>query len=90
MIQGGKGGLPKDLVGFLIVSRIPLLYIIMSENVAFRISSIMLSQFLILFFVFAIELIIIFLQSKYTGTFMVPNELIPGYYDYYRVESAEN
>ena len=40
MIQGGKGGLPKDLVGFLIVSRIPLLYVLLTENVAFRISSI--------------------------------------------------
>jgi len=30
IIQGGKGGLPADLVGFLIASRIPLLYLLVS------------------------------------------------------------
>jgi hypothetical protein len=37
MVQGGKGGLPRDLIGFLIASRIPLLYILKSESAAFRI-----------------------------------------------------
>ena len=28
MINGGKGGLPYDLVGFMIVSRLPLIYML--------------------------------------------------------------
>ncbi len=28
MTSGGKGGLPKDLIGFMIISRLPLFYML--------------------------------------------------------------
>jgi hypothetical protein len=36
MINGGKGGLPYDLMGFMVVSRLPLIYMLTSDNNIFK------------------------------------------------------
>lgn len=37
MVNGGKGGLPYDLMGFMILSRLPLIYMLSIDNNIYRI-----------------------------------------------------
>lgn len=89
MISGGKGGLPYDLMGFMIVSRLPLLYMFMEHNV-FRILPADKSHMYLLAIVFISNLTLILVQSLKGGQFLIPNSIIPGYYNYYHTDSASD
>lgn len=83
MINGGKGGLPYDLMGFMIVSRIPLAYMQISEDNLWNRPPIDSQYIKLLISVFIFHSIIILLQSLKGGQFLIPNKIIPGYFNYY-------
>jgi hypothetical protein len=72
MLSGGKGGLPIGLIGFILISRIPIFYVFGFENV-FRIPPANLKEIVIMVFSFTLSWIIISLQSRKGGQFMIPN-----------------
>ena len=83
MLNGGKGGLPYDLMGFMIVSRLPFIYMETSTENIWKMP-VMDSQYVkLLMGVFLLHLIIIVLQSIKGGQFLVPKKIIPGYFNYY-------
>jgi hypothetical protein len=83
MINGGKGGLPYDLMGFMLASRLPLIYMLTIDDNIFKTPPASRESLILLAVVFICHLVFIFLQSRKGGQFMVPNEIIPGYYNYY-------
>lgn len=73
MINGGKGGLPYDLMGFMILSRLPLIYMLSIDNNIYRIPPVNTQVLILLFVVFIVHWVVIWLQSKKGGQFMIPN-----------------
>jgi len=73
MFNGGKGGLPYDLMGFMVVSRLPLIYMLTSDNNIFKTPSAPIKSLVLLFLVFMFNWIFIYLQSRKGGQFMIPN-----------------
>lgn len=59
MFQGGKGGLPRDLVAFTILSRIPLIFITLFNDNIFKIEPISTANLILLILVFLFHLYII-------------------------------
>jgi len=83
MINGGKGGLPIDLLGYMVFSRIPFIYIFTTTDNIFKLPPFSGQIITLLLAVFILLWGVIYLQSKKGGQFMIPNELIPGFYNYY-------
>ena len=73
MINGGKGGLPYDLMGFMIVSRLPLLYMFTIDDNIFKTPPASHKYLLLLGIVFIFHWLLIFIQSRKGGQFMIPN-----------------
>ena len=88
MLNGGKGGLPYDLMSFMIVSRLPLMYMLAVDNNIFKTPPVSSNYLVLLATVFILNAGLIFLQSIKGGQFMIPNEIIPGFYNYYYTESS--
>lgn len=88
MANGGKGGLPYDLMGFMIVSRLPFIYMQLTESNIWNMPPMQTSYMKVLIGVFVVHGIIILLQSIKGGQFLVPNSIIPGYYNYYFTKST--
>jgi hypothetical protein len=82
MVNGGKGGLPYDLIGFMILSRLPMIYMQVYSNNIFNTPPINTSYIQLLTVIFLFHCLIIYLQSLKGGQFIIPNEIIPGYYNY--------
>ena len=83
MVNGGKGGLPYDLMGFMILSRVPFVYMQTSEDNIWNRPPMDSQYFNLLIGVFIFHSVIILLQSFKGGQFLVPNSIIPGYFNYY-------
>lgn len=83
VVRGGEGGLEISLVFVILLSRIPLLAVITSEDNIFKFTpNHLLNKFIIATIVF--HLIVIFFQKKKGGRFFTPVSFIPDYYNYMR------
>ena len=72
MVNGGKGGLPLDLLGFMVVSRLPLMYMLSTEDNIFRTAPASNNYLYLIYIIFAINWFVTYLQSRKGGQFMIP------------------
>lgn len=81
--RGGSGGVSMQLVLVVLLSRIPLLAQMKSEDNALKLKpDNMAANFIIVCMV--IHLIILALQRRFGGRFFTPKSIIPDYFDYLR------
>jgi hypothetical protein len=73
MITGGKGGLSRDLLAFMLLSRLPLIYMLVSDSNIFKSPPLSYNSLALLFFTTLLNWIIIHLQSLKGGQFLIPN-----------------
>ena len=83
MIHGGVGGASLDLLLIILISRFPLWHLLLSDDNIFRLEPSSTTFFLI-FVNTVLHLSIIGVQRKYGGRFLIPQQLIPGYHDYFK------
>ena len=79
--RGGVGGVSLELVITVILSRLPLLVILKSEDNLLKLKPDPLA-FSFAVTIMLIHLAIISLQRKYGARFFTPVSIIPNYFDY--------
>ena len=88
MVHGGVGGASLDLLLIILISRFPLWHLLLSDDNIFRLEP-SASAFLLIFVNTVLHLSIIGVQRKYGGRFLIPQQLIPGYHDYFKAEAYD-
>ena len=81
--RGGTGGVSRELVFTVVLSRIPLLILLNSEENVLKLRPDPVA-FILAIVIMISHLAIIYLQRKHGGRFFTPVRIIPHYFDYLR------